>query len=81
MSLKVIAQHRAATKKIEIVMFDEWMAMRERLEEEEIVDGSEPEGKEEGLPEEEEFLAPRKRRQIDVPHPVCVTSFPSRCFR
>ena len=81
MSLKVIARHWAATKKIEIAMFDEWMAMRERLEEEEIVDGCEPEGKEEGLPEEKEPLAPRKRCRIDVPHPVCVMSFPSRCFR
>jgi len=81
MSLKVITRHRAAMKKTEIATFDEWMAMRERLDEEEIIDGSEPEGKEEDLPEEEEPLAPRKRRRIDVPHPVCVTSFPSCRFR
>jgi len=79
MSLKVIAQHRAATKKTEIATFDEWMAMRERLDEEETIDGSEPEGKEEDVPEEEE--PPRKRRQIDAPHPVCVTSFLPHCFR
>ena len=79
MSLKVIARHRAATKKIEIGTFDEWMAMRKRLDEEEIVDGSE--GKEEGLSEEEEPLAPRKHHRIDVPHPVCVMFFPSRHFR
>ena len=78
MSLKVIARHRAATKKTEIAMFDEWMAMRERLDE---GDGSEPEGKEEDLPEEEEPLAPRKRRRIDAPHPVCVMSFLSHRFR
>ena len=53
--------------------------MRKRLDEEEIVDGSE--GKEEGLSEEEEPLAPRKRHRIDVPHPVCVMFFPSRHFR
>ena len=77
MSLKVIARHRATTKKIEIATFDEWMATRERLDEEEIVDGSESEGKEVDLPEEEEPLAPRKRRRLDVPHPVCVMFFPS----
>ena len=76
MSLKVIARHRATTKKVEIATFDEWMAMRERLDEEEIVDGSESEGKEVDLPEEEP-LAPRKRRRLDVPHPVCVMFFPS----
>ena len=81
MSLKVIARHQATTKKIEIATFDEWMAMRERLDEEEIVDGSEPKGKEVDLPEEEP-LAPRKRRRLDVPHPVvCVMFFLSCCLR
>ena len=68
-------------KKPDIATFDEWMAMRERLDEEEVVDGSEPEGKEDDLPEEEEPLAPRKRRRIDPPHPVCVVSLLSRHFR
>ena len=79
MSLKAIARHRATTKKIEIATFDEWMAMRERLDEEdsEIVDGSEPEGKEVDLHEEKEPFTPRKRRRLDVPHPVCVMFYPS----
>jgi hypothetical protein len=87
MSLKVIARHRAASamKKTKIATFDEWMAMRdsEGLDEDEIIDGSEPEGKEEDLPEEEEPLQAnrRKRRRIDPPHTVCVTPFPSCCFR
>ena len=75
MSLKVIARHQGATKKTEIPMFDEWMTMRARLDEE-IMDGCEPEGKEEDAPEEEELLALRKRHRLDVPHPVCVASFP-----
>ena len=50
------------------------MATRERLDGEEIMDGSEPGGKEEDVPEEEELFAPRKRRRLDVPHPVCVAS-------
>jgi len=52
-------------------MFDKWMAMGERLDEEEIMDGSESEGKEEDRPEEEELLPLRKCCQIDVPQ-VCV---------
>ena len=75
MSLKVIARHQGATKKTEILTFDEWMTMRARLDEE-IMDGCEPEGKEEDAPEEEELLALRKRHRLDVPHPVCVASFP-----
>ena len=81
MSLKAIARHRAAVEKTKIATFDEWIAMRERLDKEEITDGSEGEGKKEDLSEEEELLAPRKRRRIDVPHPVCVASFSSRRFR
>ena len=74
MSLKAIARHRTATKKTEIPTFDEWMATRERLDGEEIMDGSEPGGKEEDVPEEEELLTPRKHCRLDVPHPVCVAS-------
>ena len=50
------------------------MATRERLDGEEIMDGSEPGGKEEDVPEKQELLAPRKRHRLDVPHPVCVAS-------
>jgi hypothetical protein len=38
-------------KKTQIATFDEWMAMRERLDEDEIINGSEPDKKEEDLPE------------------------------
>ena len=68
-------------KKTEIAMFDEWMAMRERLDKEKIIDGPEPEGKEEDLVEEEESFTLRKHHWIDAPHPVCVTSFLSHHFR
>ena len=81
MSLSTIARHRGNTKKPDIATFDEWMAMGERLDEEEIMDRSESEGKEEDRPEEEELLPPRKRPRIDVPHPVCVVSFLSCRFR
>jgi hypothetical protein len=57
------------------------MATRERLDGEEMMDGSEPEGKEEDLPEEAELLSPRKRHRLDVPHPVCVAPLPPFCFR
>ena len=40
------------------------------------MDGCEPEGKEEDAPEEEELFALRKRHRLDVPHPICVASFP-----
>ena len=43
--------------------------------------GSEPEGKEEDMPEEEELLTPRKCHRLDVPHPVCVASLLPSCFR